>query len=255
MVSMNRMGQRAGAVVLGSMIDHLTYASAVDQISSWAERHESRYVCICNVHSIVAARHDSGLREAIESADMATADGMPVAFVMRKSGFPDQQRICGPDLMLHYCRRAEQNGQSIFLYGSTDQTLMLLKNRLREWFPSLRIAGDYSPPFGPISHQEDLRNERRIKDSGAQVVFVGLGCPKQEKWMRSQKGRINAVMIGVGAAFDFHAGTVKRAPEWMQQYGLEWLYRFLSEPRRLWKRYLTTNSLFLIGVIRQLYLK
>src|SRR5262245_12643511 len=144
---------------------------------------------------------------------------------------------------------AERTGEKIYLYGSTPATLDLLVAQLKRWYPRLDIAGMHSPPFRPATPREDAEIVARINQSGAGVVFISLGCPKQELWMAEHRGRIGAVMIGVGAAFDYHAGTVKRAPVWMQRSGLEWVYRVMSEPRRLWRRYLVTNSLFIYYVL------
>jgi N-acetylglucosaminyldiphosphoundecaprenol N-acetyl-beta-D-mannosaminyltransferase len=154
--------------------------------------------------------------------------------------------------MWKYLSVAQSNQQKVFFYGSTESTLRKLRDVLRAQFPRLQIAGIYSPPFRPLSAEEDAQIVQNINRSGANIVFVGLGCPKQEKWMADHRGRIHAVMLGVGAAFDYHAGVIKRAPLWWQRHGLEWLYRLLSEPRRLFKRYLITNTLFLIGFSRQL---
>jgi N-acetylglucosaminyldiphosphoundecaprenol N-acetyl-beta-D-mannosaminyltransferase len=146
-------------------------------------------------------------------------------------------------------------GGPIFLYGSAPDTLSKLEEKLRVTFPQLRIAGSYSPPFRPLDVAEEAEVVARINSSGATTVWVSLGCPKQEKWMAKHRGHINAVMVGVGAAFDYHAETIKRAPKWMQDCGLEWLHRLASEPRRLWRRYLVTNTLFVLGAIRQLFFR
>ena len=241
--------------ILGSKIDPHTWESAIYTIQDWVEKHESRYICICNVHSVVTAKGDSVLRQVINDADMATPDGMPIAWYMRKLGYRRQLRINGPDLMLKYCEQAARQGRSVFLFGSTSGTLELLRTNLIAAFPNLNIAGAYSPPFRSLTVQEDREITDRINASDAGVVFVSLGCPKQEKWMAAHRGKIHAVMIGVGAAFDYHAGTIKRAPRWMQNNGLEWLYRLLSEPRRLWRRYLITNMLFILGIGKQIVLK
>lgn len=234
-------------------IDVLDWQKAVDRIEDWASRHQSAYVAICNSHSIVTAAEDEAFDRALAEADMATADGMPVAWMMRRLGHPEQERINGPDLMLRYCEHAARTGTSIYLYGSTDPVLDKLVSRLKQQFPGLNIAGQYSPPFRPLSDAEDAEICQRIAASGAGVVFVSLGCPKQEKWMHAHRGRIPAVMIGVGAAFDYHAGTLSRAPAWMRDNGLEWLHRLVSEPRRLWKRYLVTNTLFSVRALGQLF--
>jgi N-acetylglucosaminyldiphosphoundecaprenol N-acetyl-beta-D-mannosaminyltransferase len=172
--------------------------------------------------------------------------------MLRGLGFKGQRRINGPDLMLRYCEIASVRNESVFLFGSTEKTLRILQTRLHHRFPSLRIAGAISPPFRPLSEQEDAEIIAAINASGARTVWVSLGCPKQEKWMAAHRDRVRAVMVGVGAAFDYHAGTLKRAPSWMQNNGLEWLHRMALEPRRLTKRYLQTNSVFIVKAARQL---
>jgi len=236
--------------VLGVPIDVVNQAEAVRRIADWGSRRESRVVCICNVHSVVTATRDPALQAALSRADMATPDGAPVAWMLRRQGAAGQQRVSGPDLMLAYCAHAAATGEPIFLYGSTTATLDLLQQHLHERWPALHIAGALSPPFRALSPAEEDEIRATIHRSGARTVWVGLGCPKQELWMSRQRGQLNAVMLGVGAAFDFHAGTMPRAPRWMQQYGLEWLHRLASDPRRLWRRYLVTNTLFIVAVVR-----
>jgi N-acetylglucosaminyldiphosphoundecaprenol N-acetyl-beta-D-mannosaminyltransferase len=242
---MKVLGERLGARIMGAYVDALSWEETLARISNWAVTRQSRYVCLCNVHSLATASEDSRFRQAVNGADLAVADGMPVALALRLAGFRGQPRISGPDLFWKYCSLAAGAGQSIFLYGSTPQTIERLTARLGSAFPDLRIAGAFSPPFRPLTADEDDAIIRMIDDSGANVVFVGLGCPKQELWMAAQRGKIMAVLLGVGAAFDFHAGTLKRAPLWMQRYGVEWLHRLASEPGRLWRRYLVSNSKFL----------
>jgi N-acetylglucosaminyldiphosphoundecaprenol N-acetyl-beta-D-mannosaminyltransferase len=242
---------RDGIPVLQAFIDALTWDEAITRIANWGEAHESRYVCICNVHSVVTTTQDIEFKIAVNNADMATPDGAPIAWALRRSGYPQQERINGPDLMLKYLAEAERLQQAVFFYGSTETTLAKLRVVLARRFPKLRVGGSYAPPFHALSREEDERIVETINESGAHVVFVGLGCPKQEKWMADHRGRVRAVMVGVGAAFDYHAGVVKRAPLWWQRHGLEWLYRLGSEPRRLFKRYLTTNTLFVFGISKQ----
>lgn len=246
---------RNGRPVLEAFIDALSWDEAIGRIARWATARESRYICICNVHSVVTTTQDIEFKIAVNNADMATPDGAPVAWVLRRAGFRAQERINGPDLMWRYLAQAEKSGQVVFFYGSTDHTLSLLRAALGKAFPGLRIGGVYSPPFRPMTRQEDEAATQMINASGANVVFVGLGCPKQEKWMAEHRGRINAVMIGVGAAFDYHSGAVRRAPPWWQRNGLEWLYRLGSEPRRLFKRYMVTNTLFIVGLVRQFVMR
>lgn len=243
---------RTTQIVLSAPIDVLTWAQALARIAAWAAARESRYVCITNAHSVVTASQEADFCRVLTEADMATPDGAPVAWMLRRLGHADQQRINGPDLMWRYCAEATARGESIYLYGGLPETLERLQAVLAVQFPGVRIAGAYSPPFRALTPEEDAEVVNAINASGAGTVWVGLGCPKQERWMAAHRGRVNAVMIGVGAAFDYHAGTIKRAPLWMQRSGLEWLHRLSSEPGRLWKRYLVTNTLFVIGAVKQL---
>jgi N-acetylglucosaminyldiphosphoundecaprenol N-acetyl-beta-D-mannosaminyltransferase len=243
---------REGAHVIDAFIHALSWDETLARITAWAKARESRYVCICNAHSVVTVSQDAAFKQVVNQADMATPDGMPVAWMLRKQGFVSQERINGPDLMWKYCELAAQSGEVVYFYGSSNETLQLLSTKLLTAFPSLRIGGVYSPPYRQLSEAEDEAIVSAINASGAGVVFVGLGCPKQEKWMAAHRNRIHAVMIGVGAAFDYHAGTIQRAPLWMQKNGLEWLHRLCSEPGRLWKRYFVTNTLFIIGAALQL---
>jgi N-acetylglucosaminyldiphosphoundecaprenol N-acetyl-beta-D-mannosaminyltransferase len=238
--------------ILGAHISCVSWDYAIEKIITWAQAHESRYVSICNVHSVVTTTLDSDFRSVINNADMATPDGAPVAWMLRRLENTSQERINGPDLMWRYLGQAEKIGQTVYFYGATDAVLKKLINVIDEQFPHVRVAGAYSPPFRAMTALEDQATVDVINRSGAHVVFVGLGCPKQEKWMAAHCGRINAVMIGVGAAFDYHSGILKRAPLWWQRNGLEWLYRLCMEPRRLFKRYLITNTLFILGISWQL---
>lgn len=243
---------RRRIAVLGQPFDPLTWPEALGRIAGWAAARESRYVCISNAHSAVTGSQDPGFAAVLRGADMVTPDGAPVAWMLRRLGVPGQERINGPDLMWRYCEQAGQRGEAIFLYGGSEDTLALLKARLAVAFPGLVVAGAISPPFRVLTDAERERDIAAINASGAGTVWVSLGCPKQEFWMAAHRGRVQAVMIGVGAAFDYHAGTLQRAPAWMQGAGLEWLHRLCSEPRRLWRRYLVTNSLFIWGAARQL---
>lgn len=240
--------------VLTIPIDVIEWKEAEGLITAWAQRRQSRYVCLCNVHSVVTAKGDRGFEKVIREADIATPDGMPVAWMLRALGFSKQARINGPDLLWRLCGLLPRKGVSAYFYGGAERTLIKLRERLSEEFPDLQIAGMASPPYRELSEEEDEADVGVINDSGAGVVFVSLGCPKQERWMATHRGRINAVMIGVGAAFDYHAGTLRRAPLWMRKSGLEWFFRLALEPRRLWKRYLVTNSLFILGAMGQLLL-
>lgn len=250
MMKESREETRPGVKVLGSHIDAVSWSEVLSTISLWAAHRESRYICLCNVHSIVTAKQNNAFNSIINGADMAIPDGMPIAWMLRARGFPDQRRLNGPDVMWELCAKASRSGLPVYLYGAASDVLGSLGRRLQHAFPELEIAGAYSPPFRPLSEDEDRRIVEEINRSGAGIVFVGLGCPKQEQWMAAHRGQVQATMIGVGAAFDFHAGVLRRAPVWMQRAGLEWLYRLLTEPRRLWRRYLYNNSLFLYYVVR-----
>lgn len=235
--------------VVRSSIDALDWSTVLRQLSQWASRRESRYVCLCNVHSVVTASRHSGLRSALEQADLALPDGAPVALSLRMAGVAKQRRINGPDLMLRWLEQAQREGHSVYFYGSAQSTLDRLRAELMRAYPALKIAGMMSPPFRPLTEEEDEAIVETINASGAAVVFVGLGCPKQEIWMAQHRGRVMSVMLGVGAAFDYHAGVLKRAPQWMQNRGLEWVHRLYSEPRRLLWRYLSTNSVFIAWLL------
>jgi N-acetylglucosaminyldiphosphoundecaprenol N-acetyl-beta-D-mannosaminyltransferase len=238
--------------VLGAPIDVLYWSGAVATLLRWAAQGEDRYVCACNVHSVVTAQRHQGLADAVRDADMVLPDGAPVAWLMRKCGYTSQQRISGPDLMWRFFAAAAPYRESIFLYGGSPDTLERLQARIKATFPDLQIAGAYSPPYRTLTDEEDQAAVELMNRSGATTIWISLGCPKQEVWMAEHRGRIKGVLVGVGAAFGFHAGTTKRAPKWMQRLSLEWLHRLLSEPGRLWKRYLSTNTIFIFAAIRQL---
>jgi N-acetylglucosaminyldiphosphoundecaprenol N-acetyl-beta-D-mannosaminyltransferase len=206
----------------------------------------ARYLCFLSVHGIISARDDGRIKTMMNSADIVAPDGMPVVWALRSFGFPRQQRVYGPTAMLRLCADAALRGHRIFLYGGTEESLQRLTARLQSKFPALQIAGAWSPPFRPLTAEEDEFITRRILQSGADLVFVGISTPKQEDWMYRHRDRLPGVVLaGVGAAFDFHAGKVRQAPPWMQKRGLEWLYRLTAEPRRLWRRYLLVTPRFL----------
>ncbi|OAP40027.1 teichoic acid biosynthesis protein [Sinorhizobium glycinis] len=236
--------------VLGVPVHALGWVQAVDCVFEWALGRESRTIFLCNVHSVVTARRNRAHAEAISNADLVAPDGAPVAWILRRRGHADQPRISGPDLMWHCCRRASELGTEMFLYGGSPDTLQRLERRIRTEFAGINIVGSYAPPRRPLTAGEDEAVVSMINQSGARIVWVALGCPKQEGWMQAHRGRIEAVMLGVGAAFDFHAGDIKRAPLWMQDSGLEWLHRLFQDPRRLASRYLVTNSLFILALLQ-----
>lgn len=239
--------------LLGTRIDALSWEQAAGRIVRWAQAGSSRMVCLCNVHSLVTATRDPSLASALKLSDMNSPDGAPLAWLMRRKGWPEQQRMSGPDLMWKVLGETERLHLPVFLLGGAPATLDKLLQSLGSAFPALKIAGSLSPPFRELDDDENERIAQAINASGARIVLVGLGCPKQEKWMAAQRGRIDAVMLGVGAAFDYHAGTTLRAPPGWQRAGLEWLYRLAQEPTRLARRYLVTNTLFLLALPRELW--
>jgi N-acetylglucosaminyldiphosphoundecaprenol N-acetyl-beta-D-mannosaminyltransferase len=232
--------------ILKTRVNTTSYSDACDRIQRWAEVRRSCYVVAANVHVVMSAHWDACYQRAIDQAALVTPDGMPLVMGLRLLGMPGQGRVYGPDLMLAWCQRAAELGLPIYLYGGTDAMLDRMASYLTDQFPELPIAGTYAPPFRPQTEAEAVADANRINQSGARVVFVGLGCPKQEQWMHRQHGQVNAVMVGVGAAFSFFSGEVSQAPRWMMGMGLEWLYRLCQEPRRLWKRYLVNNPMFVL---------
>src|ERR1035437_6855689 len=243
---------RRAHTVMGVPVDAVSFVSAQERVIAWGHARESRYVVLANVHVVVTASREPAFGAAVAAADMVTPDGAPVAWMLSKLGNTPQARVSGPDLTWALLGRCEREALPVYFFGSSRETVMHLAARINTAFPALMVAGFEAPPFRPMTDQEDAAAVVRINDSGAGLVFVGLGCPKQEHWMHVHQGQVKAVMLGVGAAFDFHAGTVRRAPAWMRENGLEWLHRLLSEPRRLWRRYLITNALFVVGAARQL---
>ncbi|NEQ47623.1 MAG: WecB/TagA/CpsF family glycosyltransferase [Leptolyngbya sp. SIOISBB] len=229
-----------------SRIDATCYADACDRIQAWAQSHTSCYVVAANVHVVMTAYWNPQYQRILEQAALVTPDGMPLVWGLRQLGYPHQTRVYGPDLMLAWCRRTTGLQIPIYLYGGSETTLQKVSCYLKAQFPGLIVAGTHAPPFRPLTPDEEAADVERIHQSGAQVVFVALGCPKQEQWMARQQGQLNAVMIGVGAAFRFFSGEVSQAPRWMMRWGLEWVYRFSQEPQRLWKRYFINNFAFVM---------
>lgn len=248
------MDSRQTRSVLGVPVDVVSFAQAQARVLTWGHARASRYVVLANVHVVVTASREPDFGAVVAAADMATPDGAPIAWMLDKLGGNVQERVSGPDLTWALLARCESEQLPVYFFGSSRETLSHLAVRVNAAFPALLVAGFEAPPFRPMTTQEDAEVVERINTSSAGLVLVGLGCPKQEHWMQAHRGRVNAVMLGVGAAFDFHAGTVSRAPPWMRNNGMEWLHRLYSEPARLWKRYLITNTLFVLGVARQLLL-
>lgn len=227
------------------------YRAFIDHILELAHNKQSSYVCVANVHMLIEAKNDKSFRRAIIGADIVTPDGMPLARALKLLYGINQDRVAGMDLLPDLLAQAEKDGLSVFFYGGSPGMLERATAFTKSNYPDLELAGTYSPPFRPLSATEMQEVATLISSSGANIVFVVLGCPKQEKWMFQMKGKIPAVMIGIGGALPVLIGEQKRAPKWMQKYSLEWSYRLIQEPRRLFKRYLVTNSSYLVLLFGQ----
>ena len=206
---------------------------------------KGKYICVSNVHTTVMAYEDSKYRNIQNSGIIALPDGGPLSFIQRNRGFSEAERITGPDLMEKVFEISEKYGYKHYFYGSSNETLQLMKKNLLEKYPKLKIVGMYSPPFRNVVELESDEVIENINNSGADFCWIGLGAPKQEQWMYYHRGKIKVLMLGVGAGFDYYAGNIKRAPKWMQKLSLEWLYRLMQDPKRLFKRYVVTNSKFI----------
>ena len=231
--------------ILKTNINVTNMSETIEYLTQNLEKLRGKYICVSNVHTTVMSYEDEVYRNIQNSAAMVLPDGKPLSVVSRLRGFKEAQKVSGPDLMPEIFRFSEEKGYTHYFYGSTGETLEKLKEALMVRYPKLKISGMYSPPFRPLKEEEDEEIIRRINDASPDFIWVGLGAPKQEMWMYNHRDKLCGIMLGVGAGFDFHAGTVKRAPVWMQKYGLEWLYRLTQDPKRLFKRYAVTNVKFL----------
>jgi N-acetylglucosaminyldiphosphoundecaprenol N-acetyl-beta-D-mannosaminyltransferase len=238
--------------VLNTRVDPTSYIEATDQIANWAASGESRYVCVANVHMIMEAYDSPEFQAIVNQADLVTPDGMPLVWMLRRFGYPHQQRVYGPDLTIWIARKAAAAGIPVGLYGGAPDTLQDLKKSLEKKISGIQIDYAYSPAFRELTVEENKQIVSDINNSGIRILFVGLGCPRQERWMAAHIGHIHAVMLGVGAAFDFHAGKKAQSPAWIQKIGMEWFFRLITEPRRLWYRYLYNNPRFVFLAARQL---
>lgn len=230
--------------ILGMRVDATSYHGATDRVLQWARSGESRYVCIATVHMVMEGFDNPEYQRIVNDADMVTSDGVPLVWGLKLLGASEATRVYGPQLTPEVCARAADEGVPVGFIGGTEEVLNVLRANLQSRFPQLRIAYSWSPPFRPLTPEEEREAVRRIKLSGARIMFVGLGCPKQERWMHRYRDLIPMPMLGVGAAFDFLAGKKSQAPRFMQRLGLEWLFRLATEPRRLWHRYLYHNPRF-----------
>jgi len=237
--------------VIAIRVDAATYESATEQVLQWAGGGESRSVIAANVHVTMEAYDAEDYKRAVNNADLVVPDGVPLVWALRLQGVK-ASRVYGPDLTLHVCAAAAREGVAVGLYGSSPECLQSFREFLEDRFAGIDIVCAISPPFRQLTAEEDAEFTSRLTDSGARIVLVGLGCPKQEAWMEAHRSAIPAVMIGVGAAFDFHTGRVRQAPRWMMKMGLEWAFRFAMEPRRLWARYVVHNPRYVVLMAWQL---
>jgi N-acetylglucosaminyldiphosphoundecaprenol N-acetyl-beta-D-mannosaminyltransferase len=236
-----------------NLIDYDTVLALVTE--SISKRYAGRYICASPVHPIIVSQKDKTVKHALNNSWLTVPDGMPVVWAAKLLGGKLKNRVYGPELMLRSCKMAELSGFSVFLYGGTPQALNKLELNLKRLYPRLHIAGTCSPPFRPLSTEEEGVINKKLNSCHADILFVGLGAPKQEKWMAEHCRKLNIpVTMGVGAAFDFISGQKKQAPTWMQKTGMEWFFRLIQEPQRLWQRYFLGNTifcfLFLIEFIR-----
>ncbi len=238
--------------ILNIPILNKNMGDAISILSTWIKNKEARYVCAADVHSIMRAQHDPVHRDALQHADMVTPDGRPLVWVGKLRGEKAMDRVSGPDLLPELCKESVKQGWKHYFYGGAEGIAEKLASELQEKFPDIQIVGWDCPPFRKLSQSEQYEALEKIRQSGAQIVWVGLGCPKQEIWMRNNIQKLDhQLLIGIGAAFDFHTGRIKRAPLWMQHYGLEWAHRLASEPKRLWKRYFIMAPKFVYQSLRE----
>jgi N-acetylglucosaminyldiphosphoundecaprenol N-acetyl-beta-D-mannosaminyltransferase len=237
--------------VLGVRVSAIDMAEAVAEVTRWIDEGERHYVCVTGVHGVMESRADPELAQIHNASGLTTPDGMPMVWAGHWAGARNMSRVYGPDLMLELCARAAVRGWSSFFYGGKEGVPELLAERLKARFPGLKVAGTYSPPYRPLTPDEDADLVRRIEAARPDLLWVGLSTPKQERWMADHIDKLHAAaLLGVGAAFDMHAGLLPQAPAWLQQCGLEWAYRLMIEPRRLWRRYLANNPRFVASIVR-----
>lgn len=237
-------------------INITSYNQVIKQIYTWInEDNSGRYICVSNVHMCMETFDNPDFCKIVNNADLVVPDGKPLVWAQKLLGKKNASQVRGSDLLLTICKQSEKTDIPIGLYGGTDKSLQNFIIFLKNKYPKLNIPFTVSPPFRELTQNEDEDYIRQINASGVKILFVGIGCPKQEKWMAKHKDRLHCVMIGVGAAFDFFSGEKKHAPRWMQKAGLEWIFRLASDPKRLWKRYLKHNPRFIYYLLKQLYLK
>jgi len=251
-IEMNSSSHSRTKDIIGSPVTALPFSEQIALMLSWARERSSKAVCIANVHMLIEAYQQPDFATILREADLVTPDGMPLVWMLKMLGASNQDRVAGLDVLNAVCTRAPEHNISVFFLGSQQAILDKMKERLEREFPELTIAGMEPLPFRPMTQEEDETLIHKINESGAGIVFVALGCPKQEAWIAQHKGRIDSVMIGLGGAFPVYAGIHKRAPLVVRSLGFEWLYRLLQEPRRLWGRYRRTIPIFIWLAVKQL---
>ncbi len=238
--------------ILGVGVSAINMDLASKNIADWVRNKKRHYVCVSTVHGLIESQRDPLLRDIHNEAGMVTPDGMPLVWLLKMAGHSHADRVYGPDLMLATFEESAVRGYKHYLYGASPATLAKLESNLRTKFPSVQIVGSHSPPYRDLTPDEESQIVNEINDSGADIVWVGLSTPKQERWMAKHRERLNpSVLLGVGAAFDFHAGVTRQAPNFVQRAGFEWLFRLMIEPRRLWRRYFTIVPSFLVLIFAQ----
>jgi N-acetylglucosaminyldiphosphoundecaprenol N-acetyl-beta-D-mannosaminyltransferase len=243
--------EKSSFSVLGVRVDAVQIPDVLSQMEDWIHQHSAcRYIAVTDMHSVMQAQHSASFKKILHTADLVVPDGFPLVWLGRRKGFALQRRVYGPELMERFCQETATRGYRHFLYGGAPGVAEDLAARLAARFPGLQIAGTYCPPFRHLTPQEDQEAVSLINIARADVVWVGLGAPKQERWMAEHCTCLSAsVLVGVGAAFDFHTGRVAQAPRWMREHGLEWLFRLSREPARLWRRYLIYGTEFVALVL------
>jgi N-acetylglucosaminyldiphosphoundecaprenol N-acetyl-beta-D-mannosaminyltransferase len=238
--------------VLGAGISVLNLPTALEAVAQAVRERRKGYICVTGVHGVMEAQADPEFKRILNGAFLCTPDGMPMVWAGKLAGHREMRRVYGPDLMLEVCAWSETSGAKHFFYGGAAGVAELLAQKLQEKFPKLQVAGIYTPPFRRLNAGEEKQLEEQVRAVRPDILWVGLSTPKQERFMAEYLTKLDVtLMVGVGAAFDFHAGRVSQAPRWMQRSGLEWLYRLGCEPRRLWKRYLRNNPLFVLKFLGQ----
>jgi N-acetylglucosaminyldiphosphoundecaprenol N-acetyl-beta-D-mannosaminyltransferase len=237
--------------VLGIHVSVTNLDHTVDTFAGWIEQGERQVVCVTDMNALLHARADARLTEVYNTSGLTVPDGMPLVWAGKKAGFEEMDRVAGPDLLERVLAESAQRGWTQYFYGGAEGVADELRERFQDRHPALKVVGVECPPYRPLTDAEDAATVARMNEARPDIVWIGLGAPKQERWMADHRERLNAtILIGVGAAFDFHTGRLDRAPRWMQRAGLEWSYRLYKEPRRLWKRYVLGIPRFLLGVLR-----